>query len=118
MKQGDARKIELADKSVDAVATEPFLGETLKQRPKQDYANNIINTLRPVYTKNLEEIYRVLKPGKYCAIIAPLISTGRGQVRVDVKKIAQKLGFEVKAPLVEGEKMQIVKREIYVLKKV
>lgn len=117
VKQGDARHIELADSSIDAVATEPFLGETLKQRPKQDYANQIINTLRPTYTNTLQEIYRVLKPGKYCAIIAPLISTGRGQVRVDVKKIAQKLGFEVKAPLVEGEKMQIVKREIYVLKK-
>ncbi len=118
VKQGDARKIELADNSVDAVATEPYLGETLKQRPKQDFANNLINQLRPVYIGCLQEVHRILKPGKYCAIIAPLISTGRGQVRVDVKKIAQKIGFEVKAPLLEGEKMQIVKREIYVLKKI
>jgi len=117
IKAGDARKIELADSSVDAVATEPFLGEVLRQRPKQDYANNIINTLRPVYTSCLQEVHRVLKPEKYCCIIAPLISTGRGQVRVDVKKIAQNIGFEVKAPLLEGEKQQIVKREIYVLKK-
>ncbi|HIJ99913.1 TPA: methyltransferase domain-containing protein [archaeon] len=116
--QGDARKINLADNSVDAVATEPYLGKTLKQRPKQDFANQIINELRPIYTGALKEIYRILKPEKFCAIISPLITTGRGQVRVDVKKIANQIGFEVKAPLVEGEHYQIVKREIYVLKKI
>ena len=115
--QGDAREINLADNSVDAVATEPYLGQTLKQRPKQDFANHIINELRPIYTGALKEIHRVLRTGKFCAIISPLITTGRGQVRVDVKKIAQGIGFEIKAPLVEGEQHQIVKREIYVLKK-
>ncbi len=115
--QGDARKINLADNSVDAVASEPYLGQTLKQRPKQDFANHIINDLRPIYIGALKEIHRILKPEKYCTIIAPLITTGRGQVRVDVKKLANEIGFEVKAPLLEGEQHQIVKREIYVLKK-
>ena len=84
---GDARKLNLADESVDLVCTHPPYADIIQ------YSENIDGDLSHLKMKDFlcemgvvaEEAYRVLKKGKFCAILM-------GDTRKN--GMVQPLGFE------------------------
>ncbi len=69
---GDARKLALDDLSVDLIITHPPYLDIIKYNQKnKDDISNIHNTdsFLVEIEKIATEAYRVLKPGKYCAIL-------------------------------------------------
>ena len=74
IKQGDARKIDsIADESVDLIATHPPYLNIIKYGEKDVdgdlSAISNLNKFCDEIQKVAEECFRVLKPGKYCAIL-------------------------------------------------
>lgn len=101
---GDTRRLSnhIRQNSIDAVATEPYLGPPLDRKPTRTEAKKILEEVRPLYLKSLKEINKVLKPGKSMSIIFPNFETREGiEVGLDTKKLAEETGFVIIYPFKE-----------------
>jgi len=121
--KGDVRKIKLKDNSVDAIITSPpysialnyvendahslqALGYDLK-RIKEDFIGvrgSGFNKFELYYKdmeKSISEMYRVLKPGKYCVIVIGNVTFQEKEVDTTdrVIQFAKKTGFSFKKKL-------------------
>ena len=69
--QGDARKLELPDESIDLVCTHPPYADIIKY--SEDIENDLshlnMKEFLPEIRRVAEESYRVLKKDKYCAVL-------------------------------------------------
>jgi len=132
---GDSREISnYFDKnSIDAVATEPYLGPPLKRNPTKAQAEKILRELEDLYTKSLKEINKVLKPGKKVSMVFPNFKTEEGtEMGLNVHDISEKSGFRIKNPLentsfiniyknysiIDADERHKTRREIFVLEKI
>lgn len=98
---GDTRRLSnhIRQNSIDAVATEPYLGPPLKRKPTKTEAKKILEDVRPLYLKSLKEINKVLKPGGRMSIVFPNFETPEGTgTGLDIKNLAEETGFVVKHP--------------------
>lgn len=131
---GDTRRLSnhIRQNSIDAVATEPYLGPPLNKKPATTEAKKILEDVRPLYLKSLKEINKVLKPGKSMSIIFPNFETREGiEMGLDTKKLAEETGFVIKYPfkepflkqfhrlksIIDADVEQRTRREICVLEK-
>jgi tRNA G10 N-methylase Trm11 len=122
---GDATHIseELGANSVDAIATEPFLGDTRMGEKGEplDPANvkNTIKGLEKLYIGSLREWHKSLVTGAKVAIAIPAYVTTRGMVSVKnvIDRFAS-LGYTLLTGPIEYSRPQaIVRREFYILQK-
>lgn len=109
----DSSKVRIT--SVDAIVTEPDLGETLKKIPTKEKARKQLVG----YEKLMINVISNLK-GKVSGRIvftAPYIRTVKGRIGCNIERILEKTSLKlVKGfPIEEYRKNQIVGREIYVL---
>lgn len=120
IRHGDATRIgEYFDgNSIDAIATEPYLGPPLKGNQSQEDVKAIFEEIRPLYEKTLKEMYKVLKKGKRAAIVSPCIRTrGNRTVKFDFKELAERAGFKIINSVTDAEKRHRTIREIFVIEK-
>lgn len=121
IKRGDATKLNLLDRSVDAIVTEPYLGPLLKGSLEEEEAKIICNDLEKIYTGFLESAKSVLKPNARIVIIVPKFRVRSvGLVYFNFNGILHKTGYKIDDSLFPWpynyNLKSIIKREIYVLK--
>jgi len=120
VKVGDARKLSeyFKENSIDAVATEPYLGPPLKKRPSEEEIKKIFDGIRNLYEDSLGEMYKILKYGKSIAVVSPCIRTTKSKyVKFDFSSIARKAGFKIINSFIDAEERHRTFREIFVIEK-
>ncbi len=135
LKIGNARKMSsmMPNGSIDAIATEPFLGPPLKKKPSRRHAESILSSVRYIYMDFLKEAHKLLRDGKLVSVVSPNFAIPNGnKIRLDVWRIADSCGFEILKPLrgsgvkeweglisvIDAEERHKTRREIFVLRKV
>ncbi|MBU5558067.1 MAG: hypothetical protein KQA33_03295, partial [Candidatus Aenigmarchaeota archaeon] len=109
--------------SVNAIATEPYLGPLLKARPTEAEAKRIISELNLLYKDFLMAAHAVLAPGGRIASVFPCFKTDNALIEIPVADIAQKIGFKLwqptkkTFPYLYTDERKKIDRLIYVLVK-
>jgi len=85
--------------SIDAIATEPYLGPLLKGRPTPAEAKRILSELTPLYKDFLIAAHAVLSQGGRIAAIFPVFDTGKDMLEIPIEKMAKDVGFELWQPI-------------------
>jgi DNA modification methylase len=101
VKTGDARKLELADASVDCIITDIPYASMIKYSDNPNDLSTL--TEYPVFLqevqKSFSELWRVLKKDKYCVIFVADYRIGASRkilpIHADVINIMQKFGFSL-----------------------
>ena len=105
--QGDARKLDLSDESIDLICTHPPYSDIIH------YSDDIDGDLSLLSMKDFlfemgkvsEECYRVLKKGKFCAILMGDIRK-KGMVRplaFETMRIFELAGFKTKEIIIKEQ---------------
>ena len=82
------------EKSVDAIITEPFLGQPMRGNEKPETINGIIADLKKLYLLAFSQFKIVLKkPGKI-VIVIPEWHIGGSIFKMDIEKDIKALGLE------------------------
>lgn len=112
---GDSSKIQI--QNVDAIATEPDLGELQKTIPSKERANKLITDFETLIVAVLNNLKSKVR-GRI-VLTAPLIQTGQKKIACDFKKIASKTGLKIAKgfPIDEFREDSIVGRSIITLEK-
>ncbi len=114
----DARNASKILTSVDAVATEPYLGPFLKKLPTKEEASEIASELGHLYSDVLKDLRKIVK-GKVAIVIPRFRTRANDLISIPFEKISREAGFspmrfhEVKLPVLylTGK----IEREIWVL---
>lgn len=120
VRHGDARSLSeyFQRNSIDAIATEPYLGPPLKSKPTESEAYKIFENIENLYEESLREMYIVLKPKKRIAIVSPCIKTTKSKfVKFDFQSIVRKIGFRMVDSFIDAEERHKTFREIFVIEK-
>jgi len=113
----DSRHLSKYIKSVDNVATEPYLGPFLNRLPNNEEAKKVIKLLEELYSSLFNELYKVVKD-KVAIVIPWFRSTSGLEFRLDFKTISKNAGFvAVSGYPIKYEEGSTIKREIWVLKR-
>ena len=121
---GDSKKT-WVDKA-DGMASEPSLGEVLKEEVSQEKATRMILQFERLITAVLNNMRQSLKPGAKMVFTTPYILTKKGRVGCDVEVLLKdtglkmhelKYGKEIKFPITESREGKIVARQIFVFEK-
>lgn len=94
---GDAAKLSSLIESVEAAATEPYMGPFWKSMPTKEEAMRVAEKLSELYLEFLKELRKILK-GKI-AIIMPRFKSTSGRVFIDLDGIIKKSGFKIYQPI-------------------
>jgi tRNA G10 N-methylase Trm11 len=120
--KGDSAKINKYVDKVDCVASEPYLGPYLKNRPKKEGAIKIIKELNKLYEEFFVNLKKILKKNGKVAMVFPIIiASDRKEYRLNLNKILEESGFKISKlddvdfPIPYNEKKGVIGREIYVL---
>lgn len=117
---GDSRELSkyFGENSIDAIATEPYLGPPLKKKPSLQEVDKIFEEIKDLYEDSLKEMYKVLKPGKKIAIVSPCIRITKSKYkRFGFKNITDKIGFKIINSFIDAEMRHKTVREIFVIQK-
>lgn len=114
----------LAPQSIDAVVTEPFMGDTVEAKDvaglTPDRVKNILKGLEKLYIGALREWHSVLAPHAVVVMAMPAYVTDRGIFRV--KKVVDRcasLGYTLLTEPIEYSRPQaVVRREFYIFQKI
>ncbi len=105
---GDARKIELSDESVDLIVTHPPYLDIIKYEPENPKNISNIKDVE-IFFKEIRKIanesYRVLKKGKFCAILVGDTRKGRMYVPLAYKVMHEFMGagFKLKEDIIKKQ---------------
>ena len=108
----DSTKVNIPE--VDAIATEPDLGDTLKKIPTKDKAKNTLKNFEILMVKVINNAKDKVK-GKI-VFTSPYIRTGKKRLSCDIDNICKRTGYRLsRDPIPEFRDRQIVGRMIYIL---
>ncbi len=103
IQKGDARKLPelFPDNSLDAIATEPYLGPPLKRKPDLNKARRVIREVTPLYQRFISGASKVLKPGSCLVVVSPYFRPDprKPPVRLNMKALAERSGMKLVDPL-------------------
>ena len=112
-------------KSVDCIATEPYLGPYIKKLPTEMEAREIAKDISRLYNNFLKEASKILKTGSKVAVIVPAFKTRDSKtIRIGFQNMLKIHNFKIHQPLknklipldytLRGSK---IRRKIYILEK-
>lgn len=108
----------LGKESVDAIATEPYLGPPLKKRPARAEAQKLVDELTGFYERAFPAMRKVLKQGGRMTIVLPAIRVADGsEIAIDAKPLATKNGLKLLGIYKDAEPRHRTVRLITVLEK-
>jgi len=121
---GNSRNVNIKRK-VDAIATEPSLGILMKRVPNRKEAEVFLRNFESLMVGVLNNMNKCLKNDGKIAFTAPLVSIGRERVGCRIESICAATGLkiselknvEIKFPIKDFRKDQIVGREFFVLER-
>lgn len=119
IRQGDARKLSgyFAADSVDAIVTEPYLGEPLRDKPSERQARQILEELGPLFEESVREMGKVLKTHGRIVMVSPFFEADGKPVGLDMRQIAGKAKLRLLQQLPDFEERHRTLRMINVLEK-
>jgi tRNA G10 N-methylase Trm11 len=90
----DVKKIsdKIAAESIDAIATEPYLGPPIKGSENEQQIRQIIAELEGLYLKAFNEFSKILKPGGRIVIVRPSWHMDK-TYDINIDKQIEQLGF-------------------------
>ncbi|MCR4327629.1 MAG: methyltransferase domain-containing protein [Nanoarchaeota archaeon] len=100
---------------VNAIVTEPDLGETLKKIPQRKEAVKTLEKFEKLITKVIKN-YKEKVSGRI-VFTSPYIRIGKKRLKCDIQKVLIETGYELIHEIPEFRENQIVGRMIYVLEK-
>lgn len=109
---------------VDAIATEPFMGENLDTndvaKRNAQSVKNMLKGLEKLYIGALREWATIVKPGGRVVMAMPSVVIGREVARVkNVVDRCESLGYTlITDPIVYSRPQAVVRREFYVFEKI
>jgi len=109
----------LLKESIDAIVTEPFMGQNFEIMPSIGLVKRTISGLERLYRGSLKDWYKVLKRGGFIIITIPSFNI-RGGALLCKKTIdnCENLGYtRLSGPFLYARPQAIVARNIYVLKR-
>lgn len=110
----DAMSLNKIIKSVDGIASEPFLIPLITYMPRERAAQNMINKAENTYIKTLNELKKIVR-GKI-ALSLPVMKSRTAKVKLNLQRICRETGLRLCAgPFSEARENQRVEREIIVL---
>jgi tRNA G10 N-methylase Trm11 len=111
----DSSRIKLG--AIDALASEPDFGKTLRSTPNKREAEDMIKRFENLMIAVLNNLKKSVS-GKF-VFTTPFIDVGRERIGCDFLRISEKTGlkFEEGFPMQDFREGQIVGREIIVMKK-
>ena len=130
IQRGDARKLTelFPANSLDAIVTEPYLGQPLKMKPDMNKARRVIRDVRPLYERFVKGSSQILKPGGRLVVVSPYFEVGTKNppVRLNMEQLTQRHGLTLvdpfkgsglghSLPLTDSEERHRTIREITVL---
>lgn len=128
--RGDARKLTelFPANSLDAIVTEPYLGQPLKMKPDLNKARRVVRDVRPLYERFVKGSSETLKKGGRLVVVSPYFDTGHGKppVRLNTEQLARRHGLTMvnpfrgsglnhELPLTDSEERHRTIREISVM---
>lgn len=87
--------------TIDAIVTEPFLGPTIRTKPKKEKIMAIIKDLESLYLSSFKIFKKILKPGGRVVIVFPLFRTLDGVFTLRILEALDKEGFSRTNPFPE-----------------
>lgn len=108
---------------IEGVACEPSLGQLLKKVPEKEVARQMLVEFENLMIAVLRNISRYLKNTGKIAFTSPLIQTHHEKLSCNIARIAESSGLklysirDIRFPIREYRKEQVVGREIVVLVK-
>jgi tRNA G10 N-methylase Trm11 len=119
IRQGDARKLSgyFAANSVDAIVTEPYLGEPLRDKPDERQARQILEELGPLFKESVKEMSKILKPHGRIVMVSPFFEADGKPVGLDMRQIASDAKLRLLRQLPDFEERHRTLRMINVLEK-
>jgi len=119
VRQGDARKLGgyFGNDSVDAIVTEPYLGEPLRDKPNARQACKILEELGPLFEESIKEMGKILKPHGRIVMVSPFFEAEGKPVGLDMRQIAGKAKLRLIQQLPDFEERHKTLRMINVLEK-
>lgn len=101
---------------VNAVATEPDLGQTLKKIPTREKAEKTLLDFEKLMTQVINNIKK--KVSGRIVFTSPYIRIGKKRLSCNIDNICERTGYELaRNPIPEFRENQIVGRMIYILNK-
>ena len=106
---GDVRNLDaIENESVDMIASHPPYANIIKYAPKHDGDLSLINDYQiffKEFSKAIKEMYRVLRPGKYCAILIGDTHNKSHYVPISARMLIDflKQGFILKEDIIKKE---------------
>ncbi len=123
--QSDAAELDgkLPSESIDAIATEPYLGKPLRGGETKAMLDTQVKDLKQIYLAAFKAFSKILKPGAAVVFIIPCFKYQNTWLRIDCAKEIKKYGF-IPSPLLSDSDFvlyarpnQRVGREIWRFKK-
>lgn len=105
--------------SIDAIATEPYMGKPLHGNETKSDLLNQASQLKDLYLKAFQQFYKIIKPEGKIVFIIPRFKYGNEWITINCKNEIEKLGFktapffENQLPLIYARPNQRVAREIW-----
>src|SRR3989339_499007 len=104
--------------SVDAIVTEPFLGNPRQGKERVQDIEHAIEALAELYDSAFAELDKILKPGGKMVIASPVHYANEQEFHVPTIEILENLGYTLEHnPILYKREGQFVGREILVFKK-
>ncbi len=85
----------LPPNSIDAIATEPYLGKPLRGQETKPELIAQAKELKDLYLQAFQQIYQVLKPKGKIVFIIPRFKYANDWIKIDCKNEIEKIGFKV-----------------------
>lgn len=94
--QSDIKDIggRIANQSIDAIVTEPYLGAPLKGSESRQILQSQANELRALYIEAFKQFCSLLKPAGAVVFIIPRFKFKNDWITIDCKKDIELLGFK------------------------
>lgn len=92
----DARELskKIKSNSLDAIVTEPYLGQPMKGNENEGTIRKIIAELEELYLQSFREFHKILKSGSRAVVVIPEWHIGNHIMKMNVFSSIQKLGFK------------------------
>ncbi len=110
--------------SVDAIASEPYMGKPLNGNEDKHTLTKQADELRALYQASFKTFQQILRPGGNIVFIIPQFLQNKNWIRIDILAQIQNLGFSLERLTPTGTSIlyhrpeQFVGREIWKFKKI